>query len=143
MVRRICWSCLALLLLPTPTKAWTLARVDRVVDGDTIAVTAYIWPHVRIEGILVRLRGVDTPELRGRCPQEKAMARRAREALLNRIPPGTLVRLERVEDGKWAGRVIATVRDNRNVDLARWLIKQGYGRAYDGGRRQAWCEGVN
>ncbi|MEO2038390.1 MAG: thermonuclease family protein, partial [Martelella sp.] len=42
------------------------AEVVRVVDGDTIAVEARPWPGQIIE-TLVRVRGVDTREVRAAC----------------------------------------------------------------------------
>jgi endonuclease YncB( thermonuclease family) len=42
------------------------ATVERVVDGDTLAVRAKIWIGHEID-VLVRLRGIDAPELRGDC----------------------------------------------------------------------------
>ena len=46
-----------------------MAQVLRVIDGDTIAVRAQIWIGQSVE-TRVRIVGVDTPELRGRCALE-------------------------------------------------------------------------
>ena len=51
----------------------TPAEVVRVVDGDTIEVNAHYWPGHTWRG-KVRLRGIDTPELRGKCEIETLMA---------------------------------------------------------------------
>ena len=40
------------------------ATVLRIIDGDTIHVRATIWPRQTWNGN-IRLRGIDTPELRG------------------------------------------------------------------------------
>ena len=87
-VRVACPACIAVVLigvaglsanardvLPGPIEADVL----RVVDGDTFEVEADIWPGQKIN-TMVRLEAVDTPELRGRCSEEKALAQKARAA---------------------------------------------------------------
>ncbi len=57
------------------------ARVERVVDGDTLAVRARIWPGHEV-AVLVRLDGVDAPQLRRpRCARERRRGEAARDAL--------------------------------------------------------------
>ena len=51
------------------------ATVTSVYDGDTIKVEAAVWPGITWAGS-VRVLGVDTPELRAKCPEEKAAAAR-------------------------------------------------------------------
>src|SRR5882762_7624479 len=60
------------------------ATVDRVVDGDTIDVTARIWLGQTL-AVRVRIDGVDAPEMRARCPEERAMALAARDYLMRRL----------------------------------------------------------
>ena len=48
-------------------------RVIRVIDGDTIRVAIGIWPDEEVTAI--RVRGVDTPELKSKCPEERARAK--------------------------------------------------------------------
>lgn len=50
-------------------------RIARVIDGDTV-VTA--------SGEKVRLLGFDAPDMRGKCPRERELARQA-AALLRRL----------------------------------------------------------
>ena len=45
-----------------------------------------------------------------------------------------------VEQGKYAGRVVAGVRLADGRDLATVLIEAGRGRPYDGGKRESWCK---
>ena len=49
------------------------AELVRVVDGDTLAVKAHIWLGQTIE-TKVRIRGIDTPETKGKCAREVSMA---------------------------------------------------------------------
>ena len=132
------------------------ATVTSVYDGDTIKVQAHIWPGHTWTGS-VRVLGVDSPERRGKCPEEKAAALAA-QAFVERIVGDSVV-LHGVRLGKFAGRVLADVKfydgtvtftesDDRKTqttklgtqDLAEQLIENGHARPYDGGARSGWCE---
>ena len=111
------------------------ATVLSVYDGDTITVEARIWPGLTWKGG-VRVRGVDTPEIRGKCAAEKAAAIAARDFV--RAAVGDAVILAGVARGKYAGRVVADVVLSDGRDLATVLIEAGYA-PYEGGRRREWC----
>jgi micrococcal nuclease len=113
------------------------AIVERVVDGDTIDVRAYIWLGQTLS-VRVRIDGVDTPELAARCEEERRKALAARDFLSRRLT-GVEVTLTRVVYDKYGGRVRASVAD-RHGDLARALVAEGHARPYRGERRQSWCE---
>lgn len=140
MLHRTFTLALLLALLPAaaPAAGEIEARVLRVIDGDTIEAEAEVWPGITARA-LVRVRGVDTPELRGRCPEEKAAARAARAAAGAMIGPRGRVTLRGVETGKYAGRVVAGVTLADGRDLAAALIAAGHGRVYGGGKRFPWC----
>jgi endonuclease YncB( thermonuclease family) len=112
------------------------AEVVRVVDGDTLDVRARIWLGQDVF-VRVRLAGIDTPELRGKCPDEKEKARAAK-AWLSRVE-GKAVALSGIHYGKYAGRVLAHVREAELGDLAERLIAAGFARPYEGGARAGWC----
>ena len=54
------------------------AEILDVLDGDTIAVRATIWLGQAVE-THVRLSGIDAPELRAHCAEEKEKAEAARD----------------------------------------------------------------
>lgn len=118
---------LALLLMLLPGAALAQQRAQ-VIDGDTI----------RAGGRTVRIIGLDAPELRGRCPEEIALARRA-SARLAQLLDGRAWLTPRGRDRY--GRVLAVVRDRAGRDVAQILISEGLARPYDGrGPRRTWCE---
>jgi|SaaInlStandDraft_2_1057019.scaffolds.fasta_scaffold108887_2 micrococcal nuclease len=119
--------------LPGPVRA----EVVRVVDGDSLVLRARIWLGQRVE-TQVRINGVDTPELRGKCDHERRLAKAARTFVLEHLANGG-VHLHDIHYGKYAGRVVARVVLADGRDLAKALIKAGLGRAYTGGRRRPWC----
>ena len=118
-------------IIPGPINA----RVVSVYDGDTLTVDAVPWPGLTAR-TSVRVAGVDTPEIRGKCQAEKDQAIRARDFV--RATVGARVQLTDVRPGKYASRVIAHVWV-RGQKLSDLLIAEHLGRPYHGGRREGWC----
>ena len=114
------------------------AEVIEVVDGDTLDVRVRIWLGQEVV-TRVRLSGVDTPELRGKCEREKRKAAEARD-LLTRLVAGGAVVLRDVAYDKYGGRVLATVANAQGHPLAERLIAAGLARPYDGKARAGWCD---
>ena len=114
-----------------------LARVQAVIDGDTIAVSARIWLGQNVD-TRVRVAGVDAPELRGACAEERTLAVAARDLVRDAVAAGG-VTLWNIRYDKFGGRVLARVETASGADLAYLLIAAGLGRAYDGGAREPWC----
>ena len=114
------------------------AFVERVVDGDTLVVRARIWLGQELK-ILVRINGIDAPELRARCKQERKMALSARK-LVKRLVGQRKVTLTHIRQGKYAGRVIAEVTDKSGSLLSTKLLKANLVRPYTRGRRKSWCK---
>jgi endonuclease YncB( thermonuclease family) len=132
-----------LLMAPTADAAERLAgplraEVVRVVDGDTLAVRAQVWLGQQVT-TLVRLAGIDAPELAGGCAAERDMGGRARRALKRLAGRGVI--LHDLRFGKFAGRIVARVHAADGRDLAAALIAQGLARPFKGGRRGGWCPG--
>jgi micrococcal nuclease len=113
------------------------AQVIRVRDGDTVEVSAHVWPMQAVH-VAVRLRGVDAPELRARCEAESTAAEKARARLVELIGDGT-VHLHRVAGDKYFGRVLADLATASEPDVARRLLSEGLVAPYEGGRRRDWC----
>lgn len=113
-----------------------LALVLAVTDGDTFRARVEVWPSVDVV-TAVRIRGIDTPELRGKCASERERAIAARERTRALLGSGD-VHLFHVEHDKYAGRVDADVKAG-GVDVAAKLISEGLARPYTGGTRAGWC----
>ena len=113
------------------------AQVERVVDGDTLAIRAKVWIGQEVT-VLVRLRGIDAPELRGACEEEIARARAATAGLTAIVGRGPVI-LRRIEGDKYFGRVVADISSETSPDIAEALVAAGLARRYDGRRRGSWC----
>jgi endonuclease YncB( thermonuclease family) len=112
---------------PPPQRALAAPAPIRVIDGDT-------FDH---GGERIRIADIDTPELRGRCDAEEALARRARQRLetLLREGPFELRRLGRDED-RYDRKLRVVIRDGRS--LGDRLVAEGLARTWTG-RREPWC----
>ena len=113
-----------------------LATVLSVYDGDTFTARIPVWDNVEVV-TAVRIRGIDTPEIRGKCAAEKAAAVKARTRLVELLASGQ-VSLLHVEPDKYGGRVDADVSVGGSP-VAAVLISEGLARPYTGGTRQGWC----
>ncbi|WP_412776700.1 thermonuclease family protein [Thalassospira lucentensis] len=137
---------LSLIVTSLPAQAacygWPLReyRGEYAYDGDTIYVAIPGLPG-EIANMSVRVRGVDTPEIRGKCESEKHLAKQARDYARNRLKSAKSVEFCEPEWGRYGGRVVASVRiDGSPLDVE--LISNGLARAYDGKtKRQPWCQG--
>ena len=86
------------------------ADVVEVIDGDTIAVRAHIWPGHIVE-TRVRLDGVDTPETRRpECEAERTAGHEATAFTRAWLVAHPDISLHNVRLGSFAGRVIADLR---------------------------------
>lgn len=120
-------------LLPGPVPA----EVVEVIDGDTVKVRAHVWLGQAVE-TSVRLDGVNAPELRGDCDQERRLAAEARDYLTALVADGA-VSLRDIAYDKYGGRVVARLGDPSGRDLGTALVAAGLARPYDGGKRGSWC----
>ena len=111
------------------------ALVLSVTDGDTFRARIPVWDNVEVV-TAVRIRGIDTPEIKGKCPAEKAAALAAKARLAELL--NGQVQLLHVEPDKYFGRVDADVTVN-GQSVAAVLIAEGLARPYTGGARQGWC----
>jgi len=118
------------------------AKLDRVVDGDTIDalidVGFDIWFKKRI-----RYKGIDTWESRTRDLDEKKMglaAKARNKELLEKVSakPGYF-RLKSYGLGKY-GRVLGEIfimdEEGKTININEQLIAEGHAYVYEGGKKQ-------
>ena len=111
----------------------------RAYDGDTITVNIPRLPEVFGRNIGIRVRGVDTPEIRGKCDNEKYLAIRARNYVRSLLENAQKIDLINPERGKYF-RIVADVRFD-GADLRDSLLHMGYAINYNGGTKtNPWCE---
>ena len=116
---------------------WEL-RTPPLYDGDTLYIYMPELPP-ELSRMSVRVDGIDTPEIRGKCAKEKQLAQEAKSYVLERLMEADEIRFCNVHWGKYAGRFLADVQLD-HLDLGALLVMNGYARIYDGGKRKSWCE---
>ena len=111
----------------------------RNYDGDTITFNLPNLHPIIGKKIRVRLNGLDTPEIRGKCDKEKYNAEQARDMVTDILKDAERIDLKNMGRGKYF-RIVADVYvDGEN--LAEALIDSGMAVRYDGGKKNArWCE---
>ena len=120
-------------VLPAAPRGGHPAALLRVIDGDTFEARVRIWPGMDVT-TKVRLRGIDAPELRARCEDERVKALAAREALARILEQGA-IGVSGVAQDKYGGRVDADVSTAGTPDVSAALLEGGFARRYFGGRR--------
>ena len=116
------------------------AEVVKVRDGDTVEVSAHIWPQQTV-AVAVRLRGIDAPEISGKCAAEKQAAQAAK-VRLSELLAGGGVTLANVSGDKYFGRVLAEMSAQGTADVGAILLQEGLVAPYGGSKRRDWCAGA-
>lgn len=112
-------------------------RVTEVIDGDTLRgqITCLQAP---LNQISIRVMGIDTPEKRGKCEGEKALAKKATAFLKGKFQQTQLVELRWVEWDKYGGRILADVYFD-GMSVSEIMIKNDLAVPYAGGKKSGWC----
>ena len=115
--------------------------VLRVVDGDSIRISAPFLPTPLPDTLILRLRGVDTPEVgwRAGCAEESQLAAIAKNGTRAWLQQRTThIQFDRWD--KYGGRVLGDVIDSDTWErLTDWLLTVGLGLPYNGRTRPNWC----
>ena len=117
---------------------FTVERLISVYDGDTIRVDiANCTEPLLCKNIGIRVFGIDTPEIRGKCQDEKRLAKVARNKMREALKSAKVITLKNTRRGKYF-RIVARVFAD-GVEVADLLIEQKLAFRYFGGKKQSWC----
>ena len=105
------------------------AVITKVYDGDTLTAEIDLGFKMWAKKIKLRLSGVNTPEIRTKDPEEKALAIKARDRV-RELCLGKEVVITTHGKGKY-GRWLATVYVMGDIDLTRFLIDEGLAEKYE------------
>ena len=115
----------------------TVSKVISVYDGDTFRVNIDSLPPIVGKNIPIRVNGVDTPEIRGKCLYEKNLALKARDFVRNKLANAKEIKLTNLQRGKYF-RVVANVVVD-GVSLEQELLDNELAYEYSGGKKLSWC----
>jgi endonuclease YncB( thermonuclease family) len=111
-----------------------VGKVIRVYDGDTFTMISKL-PYTEgpIYRFSVRMNGIDSPEIKGKTANEKELAKKSRDALINLIL-GKIVTLKNVSTEKY-GRILADVYIG-DLWVNEWMLENNFAVKYDGGTKE-------
>ena len=115
----------------------TVSKVISVYDGDTFRVDIDSLPPIVGKNIPIRLNGVDTPEIRGKCEYETDLAIKARDFVRNKLASAKEIKLNNLQRGKYF-RVVANVIVD-GVSVEQVLLENELAYKYSGGKKSSWC----
>ena len=115
----------------------TYAKCVYVYDGDTVHVVFKMPNGNECYKWVVRMNGIDTPEMKSKNVTEKKAAVLARDFLKEQILDKIII-VDCLEFDKY-GRLLAELYTEGNpVSLSRQMIEKGHAKAYDGGTKEGW-----
>ena len=85
-----------------------VTKVINVYDGDTFRVNIDSLPPILGKNIAIRVNGIDTPEIRGKCQYEKDLSIKARDFVGGKLFNAKEIRLTNIQRGKYF-RIVADV----------------------------------
>ena len=116
----------------------TVSKIISIYDGDTFRVNIDSLPPLIGKNIPVRLEGVDTPEINGKCQYEKDLALKARDFVRRKLLNATEIKLNDLQRGKYF-RIVAKVYID-GVSLEEELLQNGLAYQYYGGKKSNCCK---
>ena len=132
----------AIFVFCTSARAEYNLKIIRVIDGDTILISAPFLPKELKQTLSIRINGIDTPEKgkKAKCPYEENLSQQATAYVQEEIKNGKMIRVKLIKWDKYGGRVIGDVMIN-GISLAEKLIAANYAVKYNGkGKKKDWCE---
>ena len=126
-------------------------KVIKVYDGDTITIASII-PNLNSNNIVyrlsIRLKGIDSPEIKGHTQNERTAAITSRDAL-HKLIFGKIIELRNNSNEKY-GRILADVylpisngssnSSGTLLHINKWMIDNNYAILYNGGTKTIFNE---
>ena len=110
----------------------------RTYDGDTITFNLPGLHPIIGEKISIRVNGIDTPEIKGKCEKETYDAKQAQQMVADILKEAEQIDLKDMERGKYFRIAADVIVDGEN--LADVLVEAGVAVRYDGGKKtHQWC----
>lgn len=138
---------IGILISIAATSAFALTRVLhdvtilRVIDGDTVVISAPYLPDPLKKELSVRVWGVDSPEkgFRSKCIDEDRKAKAATAFTRQTVADTKKHQVAIIGWDKYGGRILGDVLLD-GQSLRELLIENNLGRPYYGGNKKSWCE---
>jgi micrococcal nuclease len=128
-----------LILLPLSSVAEESIKILRVIDADTILVSAPFMPPPLKKQMPMRLSNVDTPNVKrwANCDKEAIQGEKAKvyvEYLVKKSKTQQVKIVGYDKYGRWLGQIYL---DGKSISDS--LIESKLAKSYYGGKKQSWC----
>lgn len=111
----------------------------RNYDGDTITFNLPKLHPIIGKKISIRVNGIDTPEIKGKCEKEKYDAQQAQQMVADILKDAEQITLKNMKRGKFFRIVTDVIVDGEN--LGNMLVEAGIAVKYSGKKKtHQWCE---
>ncbi len=111
----------------------------RNYDGDTVTFNLPGLHPIIGHKISIRVNGIDTPEIRGKCDKEKISAKLVKHLVADILKNADSITLKNIGRGKYFRIVADVIVDGKS--LKEILILGGMAVPYDGGTKtHSWCQ---
>ena len=106
-------------------------------DGDTCYVVAKTLPE-SLRNMSIRILGIDTPEIRADCLEEKDLALQGRAFANDMFKNADNIEFRNLKWDKYGGRILADVYID-GISYKDEIIEAGLAREYYGDKKIGWC----
>ena len=118
----------------------TFAKCVHVYDGDTVHVVFKMLSSNDCYKWVIRIMGIDTPEIKSKNTYEKQLAVKARDFLRELILDKFII-IECLDFDKY-GRLLGNLYiEGNEKSISNMMIEKGFAKAYDGGTKVKWVDG--
>ncbi len=106
------------------------AELVRVIDGDTVDCVIDLGFDIKYK-CRIRLKGIDTPEVRTRDLEEKKRGLAAKDRVIELLKDqkSFIIKTELDKKGKY-GRILGTIILNNNETINQILLTEGHAERY-------------
>lgn len=111
-------------------------KISKVHDGDTVIIEVDFFPPEIGNRVGLRIKGIDTPELYGKCIEEIEGAKKAKEYMKELTKKGDYKIVLLGRDKYF--RLLGDIKIGEKY-ISELMIEKGYARKYDGLHKQGWC----
>ena len=115
------------------------AKINKVVDGDTVEIDLDLGFNIVLANQKVRMAGIDTPESRTANKEEKERGMLSKKKLTEKLPTGSWQRIQTMKadsnDDKF-GRILGVFIMEDGNSLNQWLIDNNYAVLYQGENKE-------
>ena len=120
------------------SESYTIEKIISVYDGDTFRADIRGLPDIIGKNIAIRILGIDTPEIKGKCEEEKIVAIKARDFARKALFNAKTITLKNLKRDKYF-RLLADVYFD-DIDLANALLVNNFAVKYSGKKKPSWCK---